>query len=178
MTVRHVLPYQPTQLSDLLQKCDAKCPCTGCTRAGSTSECVYDNRISRPHRTTGPQRAANSVQPSASTFTNSPTDGTFDDVLSPDLPPPTSDATPVATYELAALQTFEAVRTPRGHSLGLVPSRTNSPELHLSSDVKPSISIVSFLPPEIFPGPRMPLSFLGEMMLQVSADTIDIDMRS
>ena len=98
----------------------------------------------------------------------------------PDLPPPTSDATQVVTYELAALQTFEAVQVPRGHSPGLAPFRSNSRERHLSSGTNPPISIISsFLPLEIPPKLQIPLSFLGEERLQVSdAHTTDIDMRS
>ena len=116
-------------------------------------------------------------------LTNPLTDGVFADVhppAEPDLPPPTSDATQVATYELAALQTFETVQVPRGHSPGLVPFRSNSPQQHLSSDTNPSISIISsFLLPEIPPELHIPLSFLGEERLQVSdAHTTDIDMRS
>ena len=127
--------------------------------------------------------AADSAQLSASTLTNPLADDAFVDVLpaaEPDLPPPTSDATQVATYELAALQTFEAVQVLRGHSPGLVPFRRNSPELHLSPDTNPSISVIpSFLLPKIPPELRIPLSFLGEERLQISdADMTDIDMRS
>ena len=98
----------------------------------------------------------------------------------PDLPLPTSDATQVATYELAALQSFEAVQIPRGRSPALVPFRRNSPERYSSSETNPFISIISsFLPPEIPPELQIPLLSLEEEMLQVSdADTTDIDMRS
>ena len=92
-----------------------------------------------------------------------------------DLLPPTK----VATYELTALQSFEVIQVPRGHSLGLDSFHRNSPE-YLSSDINPSISIIpSFLSPEIPLDPRIPLLFLGEERLQISdADMTDIDMRS
>ena len=98
----------------------------------------------------------------------------------PDLQPPISDAAQVTTYELATLQTFEAVQAPRRHSSELVPFHRISPKRHPSPDTNPSISIISsFLPPTIPPEPHIPLSFLGEERLQVSnADTTDIDMRS
>ena len=167
-----------TQLPDLVQKCDAKRPCTRCVEAESASECVYDDRIrSLPHSTVGPLsgKADPAQLPALTPLT--------DDVLppaKPDLRPPVSHAAHVVTYDLAVLQEFEPVRVPRGQSSGLVPFRRNPPERHLSQDTNPSISIISsFLSPEIPPKPRVPLSFLGEERLQVSdADTTDIDMRS
>ena len=114
-------------------------------------------------------------------LTNPLTDGVSVDVLPPpelNLQASTSDATQATAYELTALQTFEAVQVPRGHSL--VPFRSNSPQQHLPSDTNPTVSIISsFLPPEIPPELQIPLSFLGEERLQVSdAYTTDIDMRS
>ena len=164
---------------DLAQKCDAKRPCTRCVQAESTSECVYDNIIrSLPHSIV----AEGPTQLSALTFKNLLTDDTFADLLlpaEPDLSPLTSDVTQVATYELATLQTFEAVQVLRGYSSELVPFRRIPPKRHPSPDTNPSISIISsFLPPTIPPELQIPLLFLGEERLQVSdADTTGIDMR-
>ena len=163
-----------------MQKCDAKRPCARCVEAESASECVYDDKIrSLPYSIVGPWSGA--AHPAQLLVLRNPL--TDDDVAPPaelDLPPPASDVTRVATYELAVLQAFEPVRIPRGHSSGPIPFRRNPPERHLSPDTNPSMSIISsFLSPKIPLEPWIPLSFLGEERLQVSgADTTDIDMRS
>jgi hypothetical protein len=141
------------QPSNLVQKCDAKDPCTTCILAKSASECVYN----------------------AEKCTQSVVDGVFAGVLPPaklKLINSTSDPTLLVTDELSALQVFKVDRVPQGHLYE--PRISPGTNLHLSV-------ISSFLPPTISPEPWVPLSFQGGEKLQVQiSDTAasDLDMGS
>jgi hypothetical protein len=169
----------------MIQKCDAKRPCTTCALANSISECVYDDeKRSHPagiylkRRTDGHLSGqhlggADPVEIPTVISTHSPAES--------NPIPSTSNATRVVTYEPSSPQAFRADQVPHGHSSGVVLARRNSFERQIPLDSNPSISIFSsFLPSTIPPELRIPLSFLGGERLQVQTfeiDAIDLDMR-
>jgi len=80
------------------------------------------------------------------------------------------------------LQALKVAQPPNSRSSGLVHVRRNSFGQRISSDMSPSISVLSsFLLPTIPPELQMPLSFLGGDRLQIQIsdiDATDLDMRS
>jgi hypothetical protein len=176
-----------TQLSNLVQKCDAKRPCETCIQDKRASECIYeDERRPHPpsvrliHGTGGrlPGRQLGSAEP-VEISTPAPTDGVFTDMILPaklKLMCSAPDSIRLVTDESSALQ-----QVPHSHSSGLSLVRRNPPE-RVSPDTSPPINIrIPFLPPIILSEPFIPLSFLGAEKLQVQisdADATDMDMGS
>jgi hypothetical protein len=185
-----------TSASNPTQKCNAKQPCTGCIRAKTVSECIYDNE-KRPqltgtypsHWTDGrpsvqQPRGSDPIEVPRSILYYSPSDGAFADVpwsaRLDGIPSTSFDATRVVTNEPAALQyAFGTDRVPRGE---LVLARRNQLGQRVSPDTSPSISTVpSFFLPTIPREQWIPLSFLGEERLQVQFSegaATDLDIKS
>ena len=172
---------------NMIQKCDAKRPCTTCVLAKCTSECIYEDE---KHPRSASTRLSNSAnrdlsgrQPgdadSAET-TPSPIDGASADVLPPaklKLKWSVIDSTQPATDEPGPSQP----QVPRSCSPGSIIVHRRPPDQHTSQDTSPYIAILPFLPSTIPPEPWIPLSFLGEENLKVQVsdiDATDLDMRS
>ena len=152
------------QSSNLVQKCDARHPCTTCTLADSTSACIYDDEE-------GPQWGG--IVPSLSSDdpilgqllgkvdaaeipTTMPTH-----LAAPLGPTPSTDTTRMMADEPPDLWVFMVGRVPPGPSSGFVLVPGNSFGRRISLDSNPSISIASsFIPPTIPPEPWISLSFL------------------
>jgi len=174
----HFLVIESAQLLDLVQKCDAKRPCSSCILAERISECVY-------HDQENPQSADIRSSQGTEDHQDPLSVPTIISIGSPaELSPITStfDVTRAVGYEPTVPRTFEVDQAQHGHSSGLSLVRRNSFERDIPWDSNPSISIFSsFLPSEIPPQPWIPLSFLGEEKLQVQfseIDATDLDMRS
>ena len=175
------------QLSNLVQKCDAKRPCETCIQAKCASVCTYDDEQGPYPVGVRPLHSADSRLPGSQLGDADPveistpsTDGVFTDMLSParlNLIRFVPDSTWVVTDGPSASQ-----QVPHSHSSGLVlvHRNSNSPEQCISPDTSPSIHTI-FLPPTIPPEPWVPLPFLGaeKSQIQISdIDATDLDMRS
>lgn len=175
-----------TQSSSFVQKCDAKRPCTTCTLANSTSECIYNDEDDTESGGIVPLFSTDNPIVSGRRLESA--DLVEIPTAIPTCPPATLDPTPstdttrVVVDEAPDLRVFAAGRTPHGPSSGLVLVHRNSFGRCISMDSNPSISIASsFIPPTIPPEPWISLSFLGEEKVQVQfsgTEATDLDMRS
>ena len=179
------LVTESAQPLGLVQKCDAKRPCSPCILAERISECVYDQENPQSADTRSSHGADD--RQSGQQFVGAvplkiPTIISIGSPAELSSTPSTSDVTPAVAHEPTILRTFEVDRVQHSHSSGLALVRRNSLEQDIPWDSNPSISIFSsFLPSTILPEPWVPLSFLGEARLQVQfseTDVTDLDMRS
>jgi len=171
-------------LTNLVQKCDAKRPCTTCTRADSTSKCIYNDEDTELEGTVPLFGTNNSITLGQRTESVDPvevptTTSTYP--LAPLDPTPSTDTTRVVTDGPPDLGVFAVDGVPHGPSSGLVLVCRNKFGQRISLDSNPSISIASFfIPPTIPPEPWISLSSVGEEKLQVQVsetDVTDLDLR-
>lgn len=175
----------------LIQKCDAKRPCTTCLLAKTAAECVYDDqRFSYPaglDSLCDAEGSSAGQKPEDTESVDRPThaldDGKFVGTLShfTELTPtyPTLDSMKMATDKNETPDPQCAVAR---HRSSRTVDRTLREKYTESVDTVPSISVhPSFLFPSIPPDLQVNLSFLGEENLQVrmsEADATDRDMKS
>jgi len=184
----YFLVIKLAQLLDLVQKCDAKRPCSLCILAERISECVYhDQENPQPadtrssHGTEDHQsgrRFGGVAQLKIHTIISICSPAELSSTTSP------SDITQAVGYEPTVLRTPEVDQAQHGHSSGLSLVCRNLFEQNIPWDSNLSISIFSSFPSlssVIPPQPWIPLSFLGDEKLQVQfseIDATDLDMRS
>lgn len=173
------------QLSNLVQKCDAKRPCETCIQSKCASECIYDDeRLPSPtsvrllHSADGYLPGRQHSEDPVDISTPSSIDGAFVDMLSSaksKLMCSALDSIRLVTEEPSDLQ-----QVPHSNSSGLVLFNKNAHEQCISPDTTPLIDI-SFLPTIVLPELSISLSFMGAEKLQVQISDIDatsMDMRS